>query len=207
MKAIYNYIIETENRYNNTIDVDGKELVVNTDITERDAIFVNRTGRILAVPAINRGWALPLGAEVIVHHNVFRRWINTKQKEVNGSGYLKENQFSVYEDQIFAYKEDGVWKSCPGYCFVTPVREDHYWDGLQEVPLQGDLYISNPEITLEIGTRVGFTPDSEYEFTIDGKKTYRILLNQITIDYGYKKETKGAAELSGKRLQPAGTSS
>ena len=34
MQSLFEYIISTENRYNNTINVDGKELVVNTEITE-----------------------------------------------------------------------------------------------------------------------------------------------------------------------------
>ncbi len=204
MKSIFNFIIETDNRYNNTIDVDGKELVVNSEITERDAIFVNRTGRVLAVPILDYSGPIAVGEEVIVHHNVFRRWYNTRQKESNGGGYLSETQFSVYHDQVFAYKRNGVWRSTPNYCFVTPVTEDHYWDGLQEVPLQGDLYISNEDIPLSLGTRVGFTPDSEYEFEIDGQKCYRILSNQITIDYGNKKKTTGAIEGSGKCIQPTG---
>ena len=39
MQSLFDYIISTENRYNNIIDVDGKELVVNTEITERDYII------------------------------------------------------------------------------------------------------------------------------------------------------------------------
>jgi len=48
---------------------------------------------------------------------------------------------------------------------------------------------SNDELSslgLSIGDVVGFTPDSEYEFEIDGEKLYRILSNQVTINYGQK---------------------
>ena len=53
MQSLFDYIISTENRYNNTINVDGKELVVNTEITERDYMFVNRIGKIIQVPVYN----------------------------------------------------------------------------------------------------------------------------------------------------------
>jgi hypothetical protein len=49
------------------------------------------------------------------------------------------------------------------------------------------LVHSNDELGslgLAIGDVVGFTPDSEYEFEIEGKKLYRILSNQVTINYG-----------------------
>jgi hypothetical protein len=42
---------------------------------------------------------------------------------------------------------------------------------------------------VSIGDVVGFTPDSEYEFNIEGQKLYRVLSNQITIKYGSKEES------------------
>jgi hypothetical protein len=36
MQSLFDYIISTTNRYNNTINVNNKELIVNTEITERD---------------------------------------------------------------------------------------------------------------------------------------------------------------------------
>ena len=49
MQALFDYIISTENRYNNVVDVDDKKLVVNTEITERDYMFVNRIGKVVSV--------------------------------------------------------------------------------------------------------------------------------------------------------------
>ena len=33
----------------------------------------------------------------------------------------------------------------------------------------------------EVGDRVVFTPDSEYEFTVDDEKLYRVYDHQITV--------------------------
>ena len=196
MKPLLNYIITTENRYNNKVDVDGKELIVNTEITERDAQFVNRIGTVEAVPLIGDN-ILQVGDEVVVHHNVFRRWIDGQQKEKNSGNYFSEDTYFVYHDQIFAYKRNGEWSACPGYCFVAPQDNEDTWMGGRERILRGVM--KYPDETLKDqgivdGSLVGFTPNSEYEFYIDGIKLYRIFSNQININYGLKEETREAAE-------------
>ena len=49
MKSLFNYIISTESRYNNKKEVGNKELILNTEVTERDYMFVNRIGKVLRV--------------------------------------------------------------------------------------------------------------------------------------------------------------
>jgi len=186
MQSLFEYIISTENRYNNTIDIDGKELVVNTEITERDYIFVNRIGKVLKLPLYNDS-IVNEGDEVIVHHNVFRRWIDMKGREKNSSSFLNENEYFVSPDQIFAYKRDNKWISLPDYCFVKPIYEEDKWVLKTDENLSGVLTYSNTTLEslgVSIGDTVGFTPDSEYEFDIEGQKLYRILSNHITINYG-----------------------
>ena len=188
MRAIHDYIIETDNRYNNTVDVDGKELVVNTEITERDAEFVNRIAKVVAVP--NRETEIQVGDEVVVHHNVFRRWYDMRGNEKNCGGFISENQYIVADDQMFAYKRDGVWKACLRYCFVKPVLDDSKWREGMYKHLVGELLYTDTyldSLGIKPGTIVGFTPDSEYEFTIDEQLLYRIYSTQITLDYGLQK--------------------
>ena len=110
MQSLFEYIISTENRYNNTIDVEGKELVVNTEVTERDYMFVNRIGKIVKLPLYNNS-ELKENDEVIVHHNVFRRWIDVEGIQKNSSSFLNENEYLVSDDQIFAYKRNNKWRS------------------------------------------------------------------------------------------------
>jgi hypothetical protein len=47
MRSLYNYIISTKDRYNNKKSVGDKELILNTEITERDYHFVNRVGKVI----------------------------------------------------------------------------------------------------------------------------------------------------------------
>ena len=186
MRSPFNYIIETEQRYNNKVDVDGVELVVNTEITERDAIFVNRHAIIRSTPIV--GGALKVGDEVIVHHNVFRRMVDMRGKETDSGSFLGENQALVFHDQIFAYKREGKWHACEGYCFVEPRENEETFINGNVALLSGHIWLADERLKSQganEGDLVGFTPNSEYEFYIDNKLYYRILSNHV---YGLKKD-------------------
>ncbi len=53
-----------------------------------------------------------------------------------------------------------------------------------EKPLQGIVKYSDG--TIEVNDLVGFTPNSEYEFIVDGERLYRVLSKFITIKYEYQ---------------------
>ena len=190
MKSLYNYIISTTNRYDNKVSIDNKELILNTEITERDYRFVNRIGTVVNVP-INISTPIKQGDDVIIHHNVFRRWFDVRGVERNSGSYIDEDKYIVSPDQLFAYKQNGKWH-CPNmYCFVEPLENKDIWSTESEQKLLGKLTYTNDyleSLGLSYGDTVGFTPDSEYEFNIDDKKLYRILSTDITINYGHKKE-------------------
>ena len=188
MQALFDYIISTENRYNNAVKIDEKELIVNTEITERDHIFVNRIGTVYCCP-IEDKTEINKGDKVILHHNVFRRWYDSHGQERNSASYIGEDKYVVSNDQIYAYKKNNEWKCLPDYCFVKPLYKDTKWALNTDENLSGELIYLNEELKLlglSKGSIVGFTPNSEYEFNIDGQKLYRVLSNQITIDYGSK---------------------
>ena len=198
MKALHDYIVTTDNRYNNAVDVEGKELIVNTEITERDAEFVNRIATVIATPASKES-AIQVGDDVIIHHNVFRRWYDMRRNEKNTGSFIKENQYVVSEDQVFAYKRDGEWKATLRYCFVEPIVDDSMFKDKRYKHLKGVLRFTDDyldSLGIKPGTIVGFTPDSEYEFTIDDKLLYRIYSTHLTIDYGLqeRKTTNNSLE-------------
>jgi len=66
------------------------------------------------------------------------------------------------------------------------LKEDNVYSINKEKDLIGVLtYIDKGLINsgLQEGDLVGFKPNTEYEFTIDGKKLYRIMNHSITIKY------------------------
>ena len=188
MRSLYNYIISTNSRYDNKVSVGSKELILNTEITERDYLFVNRIGTVINAP-INIKTPIESGNEVIVHHNVFRRWYDVRGNERNSGNYIKEDTYTVSEEQIFAYKQNGKWHCPIQYCFVEPLKNKDVWSTDSEQKLIGKLTYTNDYLSslgLSCGDVVGFTPNSEYEFNIEDKKLYRILSKDITINYGHK---------------------
>ena len=196
MESLFNFIISTDSRYNNKIDLDGNELIVNTEITERDYHFVNRIGTVVNTPRLCYT-QIKEGDKVIVHHNVFRRWYDQRGVEKNGKSFLSENTFACDPDQIFGYNDGTGWKATDGFCFVAPIESKDVWELSNELTTTGVMIYTNEELEYLRGHKVGFTPNSEYEFNIDGQKLYRVLSNQITIDYGREEKKK-----TDNRLEP-----
>ena len=191
MVSPYNFIVYTENRYNNVAKVGDRELVLNTDISVKDFVFTNRVAKVLAVPSAFET-PVQVGDDIIVHHNVFRRWYDVKGNEKEASGFLEDNHFMVGYDEMYAYKHNGQWLALDGYVFIKPVPPESIWNTTGETLLKGVLVHPSKELEYLRGHVVGFTPESEYEFNIEGERIYRVFAHHITVDYGIC-ET-GAAE-------------
>jgi hypothetical protein len=187
MKSVYNFVVTPKGeRYNNKKRIGNSELIMNTDIYRHE--FVNRIAKIISTPIIIETDLKP-GDEVIVHHNVFRRWNNQYGIEKNSRSYFNENTYIINQDQIFLVKycnsfSDNKWYAPMGYCFVKPIKKIDEFNVESERPLIGIVKYSDG--TVEEGALIGFKPNSEYEFIVDGERLYRVLSNLITIKYEYQ---------------------
>ena len=185
MHALYNFIIEPiGERYNNTKQVGDKELIVNTEIFHHQ--YVNREARVISIPTLVKTKLKP-GDAVIVHHNVFRRWHNMHGIEKNSKSFISENKYAVSKDQVYAYKRNNKWNALDGYCFVKPIKSLNKLSVDTEQPLVGIIKYTDRKLKMiEEGDLVGFTPNSEFEFIIDGERLFRVLTNEISIKYEYQ---------------------
>ena len=182
MKAPFDFVIEPKgDRYNNTKKIGDKNLILNTEIFNHQ--YINRQATIISTPIISNT-DIEVGDDVIVHHNVFRRWHNQHGQEKNSRSYFKEDTYIISQDQIFLYKTFWQWKTIPGFCWVKPIKNFNKLDIDQEQPLMGIIEYADKGFNK--GDLVGFTPNSEYEFVIDGQKLYRVLSKFITIKYEYQ---------------------
>ena len=182
MKSVYNFVVTPKGeRYNNKKQVDGGELILNTEIFNHQ--YVNREAKVISVPIIGDTDIQP-GDMVILHHNVFRRWHNVKGVEKNSKSYFNESTYFINQDQIFLYKRNNEWKVPKGYCWIKPLKAKNPLNVDLEKPLQGIVKYSDG--TVEVNDLVGFRPSSQYEFIIDGERLYRVLSNFITIKYEYQ---------------------
>ena len=182
MKAYKDFIVSPiGKRYNNSKKVGDKNLILNTEIYNHQ--FVNRNAKVIATPLLFQS-PLNVGDEVIVHHNIFRRWHDVKGRERNSSSYFKEDQYLISSDQMFLYRKCGDWKAMPGYSFVKPLKANDSFNIKEERPLIGIIKYSDG--SFDKNELVGFDPVSRYEFVIDGERLYRVLNKFITIKYEYQ---------------------
>ena len=182
MKSVYNFVVTPKGeRYNNKKKIGDSELILNTEIFNHK--YINREAKVISTPIIG-DTEIQSGDTVIVHHNVFRRWHNQYGIEKNSRSFFDESTYLITYDQIFLYKRDKKWIAPKGYCFVKPLKAVDQFNIESEKPLQGIVKYSDG--TVKINDLIGFQPNSEYEFIVDGERLYRVLSNFITIKYEYQ---------------------
>ena len=182
MKSVYNFVVTPiGKRYNNVKKVEDKELIVNTEIFNHQ--YVNRKAKVISTPIIGNT-KINIGSDVILHHNVFRRWHNVHGVEKNSKSYFNEETYIVHPDQIFLYKNFWHWHSLEGFCWVQPIKNTDKYTNSQEQKNIG--IIKYTDGTFNVGDLVGFEPFSTYDFVIDNQRLYRVHTKFITIKYEYQ---------------------
>ena len=187
MTGVFDFIVKpVGSRYENSIDIDGKELIVNTKIESFKS--VNNMAEVVSIPLAYKT-DIKVGDTVIIHHNVFRRFYDMKGKQKNSRSYFKEDLYFCSSDQIYLYKTDTEWKSFGDRCFIKPLKNINHLKLDKERRLIGILKYGNDslkELKINPGDLVGYTPFGEYEFVIEGQRLYCMKSNDIVIKYEYK---------------------
>jgi len=187
MNSIYDFIITpTNSRYNNKIKVGDKTLIVNSNI--EDHKMVSRHATVLSVPLAYK-FDIKKGDEIIIHHNIFRRWYDVRGNERNSSQYFKEDLYFCKPNQIYLYKKGEKWLPFMDRCFVMPIKDNNSLTNDLEQKCIGILKIGNNTLEaqdINPGDLVGYKPGREWEFVIDNKRIYCMESNDIVIKYEYK---------------------
>lgn len=195
MKTLNYLIVEINEAYDNTTTTgNGVTLITNTSIESVTNII--RQAKVVSAPEYT---ILKKGDEVIVHHNIFRLRNGIKGKLVSSNFFIEDNRYFVPLTEVFMYKRDGVWKSLDPYCFIKPIKstKEKKLDGflLSDLSVKDSLHKGNEklkgtmsysnkgltEIGIIEGDTIIFSPDSEYEFMIEGELYYRMKTNDIKI--------------------------
>jgi hypothetical protein len=187
MKSLYSFIVKPiDERYDNIRKVEEKELIINTSIENHR--FVSKKAAVVSTPAAYTS-KIKVGDELYVHHNIFRRWYDQKDRERNSSTFFKDDLYFVSPEQIYMYN----LKPHLDYCFVKPLKNQNILENRKEQPNVGVVKYSNSSLeTLGItpGTLITFTPDSEFEFIIDGERLYCMKSNDIALTHEYQGNEK-----------------
>jgi len=187
LKSIYDFIVEPlGDEYSNKIKVGDKQLIVNTGI--EDFKFVNRLAKVLETPkAFSTG--IKTGDTIVIHQNVFRTFYDMKGNKKKSRSWFKDNLYFCAADQIYLYKNKTGWHSFNDRCFITPIKDKESLTLEKEQSLIGILKYGNSflkALNINPGDLVGYKPNGEWEFLIEGKRLYCMKSNDIVIKYEHK---------------------
>ena len=183
MKSLYYFIVKPlNNRYDNTRTVAGTDLIINSGI--EDHRFISKKAVVVSTPAAY-ATKINIGDELYIHHNIFRRWYDQKGKERNSSTHFKDDLYFVSLEQIYMYN----LKPNLDYCFVKPLKNQSILENRKEQPNVGIVKYSNKSLEalgITPGTLITFTPNSEFEFIIEGERLYCMKSNDIALTHEYQ---------------------
>ena len=187
MKSLYHFIIKPlDKRYENIKKVDDKELIINSSIENH--IFVSKKAVVVSTPAAYKT-KIKTGDEVYIHHNILRRYYNQKGVETNSGTYFKEDLYFCSAEQIYMYN----LKPHLNYCFIKPLKNQSFLESRKEQPNVGIVKYTNNSleaIGITPGTLITFTPNSEFEFIINGERLYCMKSNDIALTHEYQGNEK-----------------
>ena len=183
MQSLYYFIVKPLNdRYDNIRRVDDTNLIINTSIENHR--FISKKAVVVSTPAAYNT-KINIGDEVYVHHNVFRRWYDQKDRERNSSTFFKDDLYFVIPEQIYMYN----LKPHLDYCFVKPLKNQSFLENRKEQPNVGIVKYSNKSLEalgITPETLITFTPNSEFEFIIEGERLYCMKSNDIALTHEYQ---------------------
>ena len=191
MNSIYQFIIKPiGEKYNNKINVNNNELIINSSISDHK--FINRTAEVVGVP-LGINTPIKKGDIVIVHHNIFRRYYNMKGKSVNSSKFFKEDLYFASPSQLYLYNKNGKWITNENFCFVKPIFENNDFKDHKLKKNLGILKYGNSSLEvlgITTGDLIGIKPNREFEFVIDKQLLYCMQSNDILIKYEHKENQR-----------------
>ena len=183
MQSLYYFIVKPLNdRYDNTRTVAGTDLIINSGI--EDHRFISKKAVVVSTPAAY-ATKINIGDELYIHHNIFRRWYDQKGNERNSSTHFKDDLYFVSLEQIYMYN----LKTHLDYCFVKPLKNQSVLENRKEQPNVGIVKYSNKPLEalgITPGTLITFTPNSEFEFIIEGERLYCMKSNDIALTHEYQ---------------------
>jgi hypothetical protein len=162
--------------------VANTDLIINSGI--EDHRFISKKAVVVSTPAAY-DTEINIGDELYIHHNIFRRWYDQKGRERNSSTYFKNDLYFASPEQIYMYN----LKTHLDYCFVKPLKNQSFLENRKEQPNVGIVKYSNKSLEalgITPETLITFTPNSEFEFIIEGERLYCMKSNDIALTHEYQ---------------------
>ena len=181
MVSPHYFLIKPKNgkKYNHTIDIGGKELIIedsydNGHTTNREAIVV-------ALPVGYKG-NVEVGDTLIVHHNTFRMMRTQRRTMVFSMKHIKDDLYWTDTYYLHIDKQGNVNSKYP-FMFLKPIEADATLSkGKGESETSGILQYSCQELSdlgFEKGKTYYFREGLNARYTIDGKDYFRLRFDAI----------------------------
>jgi hypothetical protein len=167
------------NKFINTKQVGDKTLIINTSIEQADN--VNRIGVVISTPLHYEG-NIRIGDHVVVQHNVFRTYFDGAGLTRESDFHIKGDFYQVQLDLIFLIIRGKETIAVDQYVFIEPIIEEKKWIGAVEQEHVGIVVYGNDILKqqdIEVGDKIAFGTDAEYQFVINEQRLYRVRTTRI----------------------------
>jgi len=184
MKPLFSFLVKPLNgkRYNNTKNIEGVEFI--TSVSQEDHTATQRYATVVETP-IGYSGDVKIGDTIIVHHNIFRKYYGMGGNEKSGFGHIIDDLYLVDLDQAYLHtQENSEWYSIDDFVFIKPVDSTLSFSTDIYEPNHGIVRYTNKKLLSQevtAGTKVIFTPYSEYQFIIGEEMLYRMKTKDISI--------------------------
>lgn len=164
----FEFIIQPKGGKAHVHNIGQGGLILNTNFD--DASSSNRIGVIESIPPWYDG-DMTEGDEIIVHHNVFRKYNDFKGDERFSQDFFGHG-YTCPIDAIFAFRRDGSdWKCIDENIFVLPKKEENV----------GVVDIVGDDTSHLKGVEIMYTPHSKYAFYIEGVKYFKMKKHNVCL--------------------------
>ena len=168
MRSPHGFIVSPLGGKLYSTETSSSKLGLNVSNGIDDGKSSNRFGVVKLLPSYYNG-SIQVGDTVLVHHNVFRKYNDYDGVERFSVDFFEGEDYLIKDDQIFAHSSGESWITTGDNILVKP--HDH--------ELHGIVAYSNDSVVLKPGDEIVFTPESEYEFYIDGNLFYKMTTDDV----------------------------
>ena len=112
-----------------------------------------------------------------------------KGKKKVSRSWFKDDLYFVGLNQIYLYKNIKGWHTFADRCFIQPIKDKSSLTTNKEQNLKGILKYGNANLknlNINEGDLIGFKPNRNWQFLVEGKRLYCMESNDIVIKYEYQ---------------------
>ncbi len=191
MKAIGNHVfLKVDFEETSRGKLNGSDFYIATNFDNTRRLRVMRGIAVAIPPEFAKTYNIKEGDLLYCHH-----FLTEKSNQINIEG--EELSMLPISQVFFRLNPDKTMDVFNDYILVEPVleKEDNFISGsgimlkpeAEEIKLVGDVIATSPTLKtkIKVGDRVKYSPNSDYDIYVEGKKIYKMRGTNLDIDFIY----------------------